>query len=202
MGWYPVGSFSKVKTLTDPVVLPVDLDEAKDQCVIEHSDDDSLIYRYMSAVTNHIETITNMSLVMQKKRLFLNQFFNEVYLPKGPVKSIDQVQYIDGDGVTQTLSSETYSFDSVEPYLRLAYGKTWPSHRGQDNAVWIDYWCGYYDPAESPVDLTTHIPQSIKDAIYMMVADLYKNRESTTDIQTYKNHAFEMLIAPYRVYVQ
>ena len=197
-----MGSFLKVKTLTPPTVLPVDLYEAKDQCVIEHTDDDTLIHRYMSAVTNHIESITELSLVMQKKRLYLNNFSDAVKLPKGPVQSIDQVQYIDGDGVTQTLASDTYTFDNVEDYLRLAYGKTWPSHRGQENAIWIDYWCGYYDPTESPVDITSHIPQAIKDAIYMMVADLYKNRESTTDIETFENQAFKMLISPFRVYVQ
>ena len=192
----------KVKTLTEPTELPVSLNEAKSQLVVEHTDDDLLIRRYMAAAVNHVESATGLSLVRQQKRLYLDRFANEMRLPNGPVEEITQIQYVDTDGNTQTLSSAVYAFNNVENYVRLAYGQTWPSVRVTENAVWIDYWAGYYDSTTSPIDQTAKVPQAIKDAIYMIVADLYKNREATTDIQNYENPAVNMMLGPFRVYVQ
>ena len=197
-----MASFTKVKTLTEPTVYPVDLDEAKAQAVIDHSDNDAQLYAMLAAATSHVETVTGQSLVMQQKRLYLDKFSDAIYLPKGPVQAIQQVQYIDTDGVTQTLASSVYQFDDVEPYLRLAYGQSWPYPRYQANAVWIDYWCGYYDASSSPIDLTTKIPAALKHAVLMLVAEFDRNREARNELETYDNPAFDALVAPYRVYLQ
>lgn len=199
-----MASFPKVKTLTAATEYPVTLEEAKAQCVVEHNDDDTLIDRLIGAATAHVEDVTGLSLVRQKKRLYLDGFCDAIYLPNGPVQVIDQVQYVDTDGNTQTVTSTIYTFDTVEPYLRRAYGQTWPSHRPQVNAIWVDYWAGYYDQAspESTIDTTAKIPKPLTDGILMMVADLYRNRESRNELQTYDNPAFDCMIAPYRVYVQ
>jgi len=199
-----MASFPKVKTLTKPIEHPVSIEEAKAQAVIEYSDDDALIDRFIESATDHVQRVTGLSLVRQKKRLYLDGFYSTTYLPNGPVQVIDQVQYIDGDGATQTLSSSIYTFDAAEPFLRLAYGQVWPSHRSETNAVWIDYWTGYYTQGspESSIDLTVDIPASLKQAILMLVAEYDRGRESQGDVQVYSNPAFDCAIAPHRVYVQ
>lgn len=197
-----MASSIKIKTLTEPTVFPVDLYDAKDQAVIEHSNNDAQLEAMIAAATSHVETVTGQSLVMQQKRLYLDKFSDAIYLPKGPVQAIQQVQYIDTDGVTQTLASSVYQFDDVEPYLRLAYNRSWPDHRYQANAVWIDYWCGYYDASSSPIDLTAKIPAALKHAVLMLVAEFDRNREARNELETYDNPAFDALVAPYRVYLQ
>lgn len=197
-------AFSRVKTLTSPIEYPVSLEEAKSQAVIEHDDHDVLITRMIAAATSYVETLTNRSLVRQQKRLYLDRFSDKMYLPKGPVRVVDQIQYVDADGATQTLATSVYSFNDVEPYIRLAYGQTWPAVRNQANAVWIDYWVGYYDQAspESSIDLTIKIPPDLADAILVLVADLYMHREAQLDIQLYNNPTFNYFVGPYRVYIQ
>lgn len=196
-----MATLPKVKTLTAPTEYPVCLEEAKEQAVIEHSDSDAFILRLIAAATNHVETVTGQSVVRQQKRLYLDKFQDAVFLPKGPVKTIQQIQYIDADGATQTLSSSTYEYNDADGYLRLAYGQTWPSTRNQANAVWIDYWAGYFDDSGSPIDNTANIPEDLKHAVLMLVAEYDRNRESENELETFENRAFDALIGPYREYV-
>lgn len=196
-----MAALPKVKTLTAPTVYPVTLEEVKEQAIIEHDDDDALLLRLIAAATNHVETVTGHSIVRQKKRLYLDKFQDAVFLPKGPVKSIEQMQYIDGDGNTQTVTASIYSYNDADRYLRLAYGQTWPDARSEANAVWVDYWAGYFNNGDSPIDVTADIPEALKHAVLMLVAEYLRNREALNEMQTYKNMAFEHLIAPYREYV-
>lgn len=42
------------------------------------------------------------------------------------------------------------------------------------------------------------IPQAIRHACYLIVADLYKNREATSQVQMHPNNAVTVLLRPYR----
>jgi uncharacterized phiE125 gp8 family phage protein len=128
--------------------------------------------------------------------------FLEAILPFGPVQSITQVKYIDSAGAEQTLSTSTYELDQDFDQVLLSYDQSWPSARAQKNAVWIDYWAGYFDDSVSPIQTLEIIPQDLKHAMLMLLSDLYLSRESQTDIQLYKNPAYDILIGKYRPYVQ
>lgn len=186
--------------LTEPTVEPVTLAETKKFVDISHDDDDLLIERLITASRKHIEMFTSSSLVRQEHRLYLDSF-QEACLPLGPVQEISQVQYIDIDGVTQTVATSVYELSSDEDKIMLSYGQTWPSARYQENAVWVDYYTGYFNAAESPIDLTETVPSDIKVALMMMVHDLYDNPSSQQNVQSYKNPAFDALIGLYRKWV-
>lgn len=190
----------KVKTITGPAEYPVTLEEAKEQAIIEHSDNDVKILQFIGAATNHVQRRTNTSLVRQQKRVYLDKFYDEVLLSHGPVKEIEQVQYIDADGVTQTLATSVYEFSETSSALRLAYGQTWPAPRPKKDAVWIDYWAGYYDTTVSPINYRQEIPDDLKLAVLMLVAEYDRNREAENEMQTYSNKAFEALIQGHREY--
>lgn len=189
--------------ITEPSREPVTLAETKKWCDIEHDDDDSLINRLISAARRQVEVRTQSSLVRQLRRLYIDRFPDEcVYLPYGPVKQIEAVYYVDMDGVTQTVSSSPlpYTLDHEDNLLR-AYGQIFPNSRPQKNAVYIDYWAGYFNPANSPIMLTDAIPDDLKSAIMMMVRDLYDNPSTQNAVELYQNKAFNMLIEPYRMYI-
>lgn len=42
------------------------------------------------------------------------------------------------------------------------------------------------------------VPQAVRHACYMIVADLYKNREASSAVQTHPNHALLALLRPFR----
>lgn len=187
--------------ITKPTKEPVTLKEVKKFCDIEHDDDDLILERLIAAATTHLQTRSEISVVRQQRRLYLDQFC-EKQLPLGPVQAIQQVQYIDVDGVTQTLSTAVYEIDKETDYILLAYGQTWPSTRYHKNSVWIDYWCGYFDDASSPIKLVDDIPDDLKVGLMMVVRDLYDNPSKQQEIKLYQNAAFDAMVSPYRRYVK
>ncbi|RYF44378.1 MAG: phage gp6-like head-tail connector protein [Comamonadaceae bacterium] len=50
------------------------------------------------------------------------------------------------------------------------------------------------------IDLDTDAPGPVKSAALLLVGDLYANREAQADRPLTANKAFDMLLAPYRVY--
>lgn len=194
--------FSNVKTITSATTTPISLAEAKAHCVVEHSDDDTLITGMISAATEFVEWWTRRSLVQTQKRIYLGQWSDRIFLPFGPVQSITKIQYIDTDGATQTVNTSpvTYELDPTEPFVLRAYGSTWPAARAWPNSIWIDYWVGYTDDTVSPVLDTSSIPERMKMPIYYLVSEMYKNRESALEIQHYANTTFSHLAQSARIY--
>ncbi len=120
----------------------------------------------------------------------------EIYLDHSPVVSVDLLQYIDQDGVTQTLASSAYKLDSVTAPARLvpAYGTTWPSTRNEINAVSVTYTCGFGAAAA--------VPETIKRWMLLRIGALYENREvvATGSGVTLTPMPFvDSLLTPYRV---
>lgn len=128
--------------------------------------------------------------------------FTEVIIPRGPVKEISQVQYIDSDGATQTLATTVYNLNTETNEFLLAYDQSWPTTRDQANAVWIDYWAGFFDNSISPVRLMDDLPEDIRAALLLIIGDLYVNRESASAMEMYENKALDMLLGGYRVILQ
>lgn len=186
--------------LVAPDKTPVTLSELKDWCDVEHDDDDRMLARLLLSATTHTESVIQQSLVRRKLRQYFDDF-NCLKLQLGPVQNIDQIQYIDGDGANQTVSTSIYEKDPQKDEVNLAFGQTWPSHRNQKNAVWVDYWAGYFDESESPVKITDTIPDDIKTAIMMLARHNYDNPSSSTGLRLAENMAYSSMINKYRCWL-
>lgn len=185
-----------------PVVEPVTLQEAKDELVIETSAYDAEITRKISAARETIEGYLGRSLVYQTWRTRLDHFPSGViYLRRPPLVEVSSITYVDTAGDTQTLASSKYIVDTDSEPARIApaYGETWPATRAQINAVTITSVHGYADGSASPLDLSA-IPQKIKDAILVLVVELYQNREiSVIGADRNVNDTIESLLWEHRV---
>lgn len=189
------------RLLTAPTVEPVSLPEAKDHLGLQTADFDAAIFRFIATARRHVEARTQRAIVRQKWRLYLDAFQDELALEPQPVQEIDQIQYIDSDGATQTLSTSIYELDVAGQRLLKAYNQTWPATRSQANAVWVDVWAGYYDPSTSPVKVLASIPEDLKSAILLMVGHQDQNREKGIIGTSYVELPdFDYLIQPYRVF--
>lgn len=145
------------KPYIPPYAEPVSLDEMKLHLRVDIDDDDTLITSIILAAREQVETVTQRQLVAATWKLYLDEFpctssvdvFGGVIrLGHSPVMLVDSIQYVDTNGVTQTLATSVYTVDvNTEPArIVLAYNQVWPATRAQLNAVTITYISGHATP--------------------------------------------------------
>ena len=85
---------------------------------------------------------------------------------------ITSINYVDTDGVSQTLASSEFQVDTSSEPGRIApeFQKVWPETRDVFNEVTIVYTDGYGAAASD-------VPESLKTAIKITAGSWYENRE-------------------------
>ena len=161
---------------TAPTVEPVSLTEIKRHVRIEPNDEDNDIYLYnlISVAREQVEMITWRKLITQTWYGYLNDWPSGDYieLPFGSLQSVTAVRYTDVDASQSTWSSAEYivGTDYQKGRITLADGYAWPNENlYPSNPIEIEFVCGY--------GLADSVPNQIKHAIKLMVAELYENRE-------------------------
>ena len=165
-----------LKLITPPAAEPVTLQEAKEHLRITGSDEDALLTTFIEVAREYCEEYQNKAYITQTWDLSLDEFPESPYsLPKPPLQSISSIKYYDQDGTEQEFNATDYLVDtaSVKGRISLAYGKTWPSVTLQPiNGVVIQFVAGYGDA-------TTDVPERIRNAIKVLIGQIYENREAT-----------------------
>lgn len=112
---------------------------------------DTLLSALVCVARRKVETLCGRALVRQQRILTLDSFPRCIHIPVAPVRAVQSVQYVDTDGVTQTLSSALYRVDSTSAPGRItpAYGEVWPATQAITNAVTVKYTAGYVAPIAS-----------------------------------------------------
>jgi uncharacterized phiE125 gp8 family phage protein len=141
------------------------------------TEQDTLIVALIAASVASVEAFLRRKLVTQTVQLTLDGFLcgarGEIALPVTPVQTVDQVNYVDADGISQTLAASEYeiSRSGVTEKLILSYDGSWPVVRDQSDAVQIDLVVGYGDTAAD-------IPADILHAVRLNVAHMFDVRPS------------------------
>jgi len=188
-----------ITLVTAPTTEPLTTAQAKAHIRVEHHTDDLIIDGFIRASRQHAANVTHRALITQTWRMDIGGFPANglIELPKPPLQSVTQIQYVDADGATQTLSSSIYDVDTAsEPgCVRLAYQQNWPTTRDIYNAVQITYVAGYGDDGDD-------VPQPIRNAMLLLIGHWYENREAVTagiSLVT-TPMATDALLWPYRVF--
>lgn len=158
--------------VTPPTADPLTLAEGKAQCRVLHDDEDTLITRLISAATRYVERSLSISLMERTYRLDLDTFSDAIELCRGPVTSVTSVQYVDADGVTQTIDAENYSVDlsGRTQWVVRNSDYSWPATLDAVNVVSVTYVAGFEElPSEY---------EDLKHAIALLVGHWYSNREA------------------------
>lgn len=162
--------------VTPPTEWPVTLDEAKSHLRVTSDDsEDDLIETYIRAATNHVERTLGISLMERTYALTLDAFTDAIELPRGPVAEVVSVEYVDEDGVTQTVSTDDYTTDigGVRNWIVRNSAASWASTLDAVNVVTVTYVAGYDELPEEYSDL--------KQAILLLIGHYHANREAVTD---------------------
>lgn len=170
---------------TAPSSSPVTVAEAKKQLEIwdDDSTHDAHLRWLIEAATEFAESYTGRAFITQTWQVSLtrfplasmDRFGQSIVLPRPPLQSITSIQYVDSDGVTQTVSSSDYQVvtGATPGYVCPAYDAVWPAPRYQPEAVTVTYVAGYgNDPSD--------VPQIARQGILMLVAHWFENREAVT----------------------
>lgn len=182
------GIESAVAVLEPPAAEPLTLAEVKLHCAVDGNEFDTLLTSLITAARQYVEKIGGRALITQTWQLQLDCFpcnlCGRIELPGGPAQSIESVKYIDTDGDEQTMAEADYVLRPTggNSLLCLGFDKAWPDYRYQDGEypVKIAYVVGYpYNSEDSPAEPPTiNVPESIKQAMKLLIAHWYQNRET------------------------
>jgi len=169
--------YRSLRTLTQPVVEPVSLAEAKAHCRIDSDADDFYIVSLITAAREWVETYMDEALIHQQLVMRLDGFPAEIELPRPPMATSGTATAVsvtftsDVSGVTAALSSSTYRIDrDTKPgVIRNTYGGAWPGHLTDYNSVTVTWWAGRGESGSS-------VPQGVRNAILMLVGHFYERR--------------------------
>ena len=116
-------------------------------------------------------------------------------LPFPPTLQVLSVKYDDTAGAEQTLDAPCYRL--TPGGLALAAGAYWPTPAAVWGAVRIRYRAGY-----PVVDDKSTVPEPIREAILLLFADLWRNREAQVDRERLSaNETLDRLLSSFRVYL-
>ena len=169
-----------LKPVTPPAAEPVSLAEAKAHLRVDTSDDDALITSLIVAARQWCEGYQNRAYVTQTWDLVLDDWPadpcpDRVRVPLPPLQSVASLKYTDADGVQATMPATDYLVDvaSQPGRLVLAYGKVWPTVTLRPAAaIEVRFTAGY--------GLAVAVPETVKQAIKLLVGHLYEHREATS----------------------
>jgi len=183
---------------TPPALEPISLAEAKAHLRVDLADDDSYLSALIQAARATIEAWEWRSHITQIWELRLDAFPTgsaPIYCPRPPLQSVTSpIEYIDADGLTQSLLAPSYQVDAKsEPgRIKPAYGLVWPSTRPTIvNAVTVTYIAGYGATAAS-------VPARTRHAIKLLLGLWYEQRVPvvTGTISTVIPDTIEALLMP------
>ncbi len=184
-----------IKLITMPTVEPVTLLEAKQQCRVDHTDDDSYIEGLIANARSACEDYTLTSFLTQSWDLVLDEAGYYIDLPRPPLQSVTGVYVTDDDGVESTVDPASYRVDNVSTPGRILLkpGYSWPLYTAR-MGFRIRYTAGY--------TTANLVPRPIKKAILMLVAYLYDNPGDTRGTATASRLPDDVktLLDPYKVY--
>jgi uncharacterized phiE125 gp8 family phage protein len=127
-----------------------------------------MILSMIKEATRWAENLIHFRICSQVWNYYLDKFQSTIYMPYPPISSITHIKYYDSNNVQQTFTD--YSLDGISKPGRLT-ATSWPSTYDKFNAVEIRFVCGF--------DSEDEIPDDIKTAIYLRVADLYEIRQNS-----------------------
>lgn len=163
---YPI---TKAVRTTEPTFVqePLDTAAARSQCNLTH--DPPELLEWIVAARRQVERDAALVCYTGTFTSKRDQFgwLDRFELPDiRPITSITSITYLDTAGATQTLDASSYvlSTSAIMPYVRLAYGESWPSVRGDGDGITVTFVAGHASVAVIPAEVKT----AVKLALHVM----------------------------------
>jgi uncharacterized phiE125 gp8 family phage protein len=163
----------RVTVTTQPAAEPISLSEAKLFCRVDGSDEDALISALITAARIAVEEQTGYALVTRTLDAWSDIVPNHrtIDLPFGPVESITHVKSFDEDGDETALTvADDVILDGANSCFAIKSTANTLTSTRSFNAFNVQYIAGY--------GIASSVPEWAKQAMYMLIAHWYENREA------------------------
>ena len=163
MSWYP-------HTVTVAATgEPITAAEAKEHVRLDTSSEDSEVNLLIAAARARIEE-TCGPIVTRTATVKCDVFADFAAFPL-PLVSVSSVQYVDGAGATQTLSTDVYEvrIDGLTASLALKSGQSWPSIQSGSRIT-----------VTAVIGRAT-VPDDVKHALLILVSQGFDERGKSPD---------------------
>ncbi|WP_299312368.1 head-tail connector protein [uncultured Halomonas sp.] len=158
--------------------------------------EDGLVQGLIDAAYDHAYQITRVRFRPSTETLVLDGFpsgSESILLPWTPVTGIDSLEYVDPEGVEQSLDAEALRLDArpIYPTLAPQWGSEWPATIGEPESVTITAAVGH-----------EHTPGDVRAALLLLIGHLYENREAVV-VGTSASQVplgVEILLAPHKIH--
>ena len=201
----------RTQLVTSSTGEPLGLDEIKDHLRIERGEtaEDDLLKAYITAARRYVEDYTGRKLLTQTWQVNFDKWPSGEYfeMPYPPLLGIysSNLTYRDTSGAVNTAWSSAdnqWEVDTVsEPgRLHLKYNEDWPSEVLYNvNPISIKFICGY---GATDAGDAGQVPEEMKLAMKLTIADYYENRENIIVGQTVNEipEGTKALLYPYRIW--
>ena len=178
---------------TNPTTKVVSVADVKSHLRIDTSDEDTLLGLYIDAATEMAENFCSRHFITHDYKLYFDSVTSVASLvyPDCTLNAVNPVNWIDADGATQSsllAHIDAYSNPSIV-YLDTDFTST-TLQTNLSNVFWFDFSTGFGAASSD-------IPEAIKQAIKLIVADMYYFREDRK--RTFPMTS-EILLQPYKCY--
>ena len=163
----------RIQVVAQPTTEPLTLLEVKNHLRIDGNFDDALLGSFITSARMYFESQCEISIASQELLLALDYFDDIVYLPRGPVQSVEDISYADSENNQQVMDDWIEDLVSNPARITPAFGQSWPATAEVVNAVQVSYTTGYTTPSM--------VPKLLKSGMLFYVAHLYENRSAVTD---------------------
>jgi uncharacterized phiE125 gp8 family phage protein len=165
-----------LQRLTQPTEEAVSLEQARFNCAIDDSDSDQTLSELIRQAREYCEERTDAALLSCQWKMTFDHFprcESWLMIPRWPLSSIDQVQYVSADGTLQEINPDSIvtRIDSQgRGRFALIDWANWPPTRVTPDAVRITFTAGWTSPSD--------VPATWQRAILMLVTWWYEQREA------------------------
>ena len=176
---------------SQPVAEPISLSDVKvflRTIVGDTSEDSAVLTPMITAAREFCENATGRALAVQTVTAF-PRTFGSAELPRPPIATLVSASYKDKDGVEHEMAEG----DCIISNDKVYFPNPPTTELFGVNPISVTYTAGY-----------TNLPKSLRQAMLMLIAHWYNNREAvqigSRINEVAADHAFENLIKHYRVW--
>lgn len=170
---------------------PLTLTEAKAQCRVTTTAEDTLITSYIVAAREWVENYTGHILVSRTITETFSAFGDYLTLRYRPVTALGDIDYTDADGEAAVYEAGILRTHAYPAKVYPPYGTTFPTIQ-TDTGISVEYTAGYANAAD--------VPQAFKQAMYLLIGHWYATRGGVSaDSMEEVPLAVKSLCGPFRV---